>query len=169
MALITLNTLPPGGFPYTQPETGQKFHGMVTFDMQKSAIAQHRKANQLPRASVQEAAFDLEEFTCNRLGYDPRFCVDAKKKLLPEITQYLQNRAGHAAGAVRAAASGAEILADWLGDGGEPVSSDKSQARADICTGRLTTKPCVYNLQGQFPITTAIGIFKEFDAACDGA
>lgn len=155
MGLINYTTFPPGGYPYTQPETGQQFHGMVPFDMQKHAISQHRKANQLARSSVEESSQDLEDFTCNRLGQDPAYCID-KKKLFPEVSQFFHGHVARAAGNVRAIATGAEILAEWLGDGGEPVSSDRSQARADVCTGRSSGKPCVYNVQGHFPVTTAI-------------
>lgn len=40
---------------------------------------------------------------------------------------------------------GAEVIAGWVGSGGEVVDSETSQARADTCTGRLSGTSCPKN------------------------
>lgn len=55
------------------------------------------------------------------------------------------------------------IRRDWLGEGGEPVAPELSQARADVCTGRLTGKRCPSNYQGSwlYNIVTSIVINSQ--------
>lgn len=43
-----------------------------------------------------------------------------------------------------------KVRRDWLGEGGEPVPLEQAQARADVCTGRLTGNPCKFNYQGSW-------------------
>lgn len=67
-------TFPQGGFPYIQPETGRVFSPMFSFSYQAKEIMQHRKDNNLARATMEQSADDLDTFTCNRnaeLCYDP--------------------------------------------------------------------------------------------------
>jgi hypothetical protein len=42
-------------------------------------------------------------------------------------------------------ANGLRIVTDWLGHGGHVVSPEQAQARADVCTGRLSGSPCPKN------------------------
>ena len=55
---------------------------------------------------------------------------------------------------IHEAANGAKILAEWLGEGLHP--DPLAQDRADICTGRLTGKPCEYNYQGRWIFPDAV-------------
>lgn len=40
---------------------------------------------------------------------------------------------------------GISIITEWLGDGGQVADAEEAQARADICTGRLSGKACDQN------------------------
>lgn len=46
--------------------------------------------------------------------------------------------------------NGVRICVDWLGAGGMTVPQEQAQARADVCTGRLSGTPCPKNVA---PIT----------------
>lgn len=37
------------------------------------------------------------------------------------------------------------LVSQWLGEGGKPVPQHQAQARADVCTGRLSGKSCPMN------------------------
>jgi hypothetical protein len=76
LRLRNLNQMPPGGYAYVQAETGMKFDGNTPFRAQSFQIAAHRKANGLPRSTVQEAAADLEATVCAR---HPGVCFDNTK------------------------------------------------------------------------------------------
>lgn len=65
-------TLPNGGFPFK--EHGRTFNPMVSFAFQVSEILTFRKDNDLPRATPQEAAEDLNNFMCNQ---HPELCFDS--------------------------------------------------------------------------------------------
>ena len=45
-------------------------------------------------------------------------------------------------------AVGAQIIKDWLGEGGVIVDKELSQDRADVCTGRITGVACPMNKIG---------------------
>jgi hypothetical protein len=47
---------------------------------------------------------------------------------------------------------GAKNLLEWHEDGFEPVPADVSQARADICSGRLNGHPCSFNQNPTFKL-----------------
>lgn len=40
---------------------------------------------------------------------------------------------------------GISLISEWLGDGGQVSDPEEAQARADVCTGRLSGKPCEQN------------------------
>jgi hypothetical protein len=58
-----------------------------------------------------------------------------------------------------------KIRHEWLGEGGEAVPIEQAQARADICTGRLSGKPCPNNYQGSwlYNVVTAIVINSQLE------
>lgn len=153
MPLKNIRTLPPGGWRYDQKETGWKLSSMSPFTDAVGQIVLHRVANQLPRAKPEEAAEDLENFTCQRLGNDRNYCLsgDVKKKLMLAVigaATHVRNLAGRAAAFPSTLASGAAILYDWLGDAMRPVGDGIAQSRSDICTGRNADHPCTYNQPG---------------------
>lgn len=140
MPLKTITTLPPGGFPYVQPGTGMKFNGMVPFNQQVGAILGHRRGNNLPGADSQTVATDLDAYTCQRLGNDPRFCIDLTQKKTSSNPPQVPD-APHA-GAVASLLAGARVIKDaWLGEGREPVDAVLAQRRADTCVKECSADP----------------------------
>jgi hypothetical protein len=133
MALNNRNSLPPGGFPYVQKETKYRFDGMVPFEMQVGLIIDHRKANGIKPDDREAVANELDNYTCDRLGGDPEWCDGIKKNWLSVKASSLRAAAGHAVEAGEQVIHGAQILKDWLGDGGQPVSATLAQTRADTC------------------------------------
>jgi len=65
--ILKPNIMVPGGYQYTQPETGRKFGGNSLFKAQCREILAHRKGNHLARATLDEVAEDLIAATCDRV------------------------------------------------------------------------------------------------------
>lgn len=81
--LIALTPFPPGAFPYSQTVNGVTYKWPdVGLDLvsQAQKISSFRKANNLPRASLDDSIEDLNIYTCQRLGCDPRWCDDGVTK-----------------------------------------------------------------------------------------
>jgi hypothetical protein len=138
MPLKTITNFPPGGFTYTQPETKMEFRQYLPLRDQAAAVADHRKANALPRATLSEAMQDIENWTCQRLNNDPEWCIaPAQKKTSPLLRfgKRLVEAVAVAAESVEKAAVGARIIYEWWGEGGRPVDPALAQSRADICLG----------------------------------
>lgn len=77
--LIAFTPFPTGSFPYKEVHDGKIYEFPdVGLDIheQSRAIAKFRRVNNFPRASYTEALDDLNIYTCQRLGCDPRFCSD---------------------------------------------------------------------------------------------
>ncbi len=84
MKLISLTTLPPGGFVYSQDLNGKLYDFPdIGLDVrsQTNVILNFRKVNGAPRATFDETLDDLVNFTCGRLGNNPRFCSDGSENL----------------------------------------------------------------------------------------
>lgn len=151
MALKTTNTYPPAGFLYTEPSTGYRPNPMQSFNSVVADLVRHRKGNNLPRATFAEASEDIQNATCLRLGNDPNWCTGQKKTStsgsLSASPLHQRNLVPHAEEKSKSAklSVGARILNDWLGDGLKPVTPELAQARADVCTGRISGHPCPYN------------------------
>lgn len=97
-----------------------------------------RSANGLAGATVDDTAVDVDNFQCQRLGNDPRYCHAEKKTLFP--SRVFKQPMAAVKGVVEAAAKeigklneGRKILQEWLGEGALPVSQDEAQKRADQC------------------------------------
>ena len=72
---------PPGSFPYEQTEgIHKRFEATSDLEAQAAIVANFRKANNLPRATKEEAWIDINVFTCQRLGFMPRYCMDTEAK-----------------------------------------------------------------------------------------
>ncbi len=80
--------VPPGSFPYEQTQgIRRKFEATSDIDAQAHLIADFRKANGLERATVEEAAQDVDVYTCQRLGNMSEFCRDTEgKPYTPPVT-----------------------------------------------------------------------------------
>lgn len=67
---------PPGGYPYEQRKGVQrKFPSLPMIEAQAAVVADFRRANGLPRASVMEALEDIDRYTCARLGGMSQWCL----------------------------------------------------------------------------------------------
>ena len=84
----------PGGYPYTDPKTGFKFDGFSAggFGDQVLRIIQHRRTNPTFYPPWNQEPFNetfvgnqLDEYQCQRLGNDKRFCVDENLPAVPAI------------------------------------------------------------------------------------
>ncbi len=72
---------PPGSFPYEQTQgIRKKFEATSDIESQAHLVADFRKANGLERATVPEAATDIDTYTCQRLGNMKEFCRDTEGK-----------------------------------------------------------------------------------------
>lgn len=107
--------LVPGGYYFKDPKTGRVFDGMaITFIAQCKLIREHRLAN--PRVyppsdfksiNLQSIGDELAAAICNRLGNNPKYCVDVQAQ-------------AHAA-AVAAAVQAAPRLCPKCGKPLEPI------------------------------------------------
>ncbi len=79
----------PGGYKYVQPETGMAFDGNTPFKAQVGLITTHRKANNLARATKEETAVDLENYTCARV---PGVCVGGTSR--SNVAQIVTRKGG---------------------------------------------------------------------------
>lgn len=171
MPLKTTTTLPPGGWVYEQKDNAgkvvQKFKSMSPFNEAAMQVLKLRENNKYDRATLAEVKEDLDNAQCERLGFDARFCSSKKKpfninpiSLFKVSAQHLRESAEAVAARVEQAADGLQIIRDWLGDGAKPVEQSLSQARADICTGRLSGNPCPLNKDGFKPVEAAAATIK---------
>lgn len=166
MRLKNTNTFPPGGFTYTQPETGFKTSKMAPFETCVAEVLAHRVANKLPRSTRAEVNEDIQEFTCQRLGYDAAYCITDKKKLetLSRISaspSHLKNLVRPALEKIKSLGNGAQILSDWLGDGMLPVPNSVAQSRTNACVRGDSGKPCKFNRKGSSFTESIAGAIKE--------
>lgn len=82
--LKTLTTCPPGEFRYQQQSPSGK---IVKFDPDPDihhlavVVADWRRANNVPRGTVDEALEDIVAYTCQRLGNHDRWCYNTDKSL----------------------------------------------------------------------------------------
>lgn len=79
MRLRAYTPFVPGEYPYEQTVKGvtYKFPAEgVDIYTQASRVFKFRKANNFPRASLQESLDDIDTYTCQRLGGDNRWCDD---------------------------------------------------------------------------------------------
>ena len=79
--LINPNAFPPGGYSYTDPNTGKKFGGSYGLNEQAQRVSQFRRANGFPRSGLLECAADIDAYTCARLGNAPQFVFDTDAAL----------------------------------------------------------------------------------------
>lgn len=166
MPLKSTTVLPPGGWIYEQKDNEgkvvKKFRSMAPFKDAATEIKRVRVNNKFARASLNEVMEDLEAATCERLGFDPKWCAVKKKSfpftpvnLFKASPFHLRENAQAAGQRIGQLASGAQILSDWIGEGAQPVPIETAQARADVCTGRLTGHPCPFNRSGFKPVEGA--------------
>ena len=153
MPIINRSQFPPGGWKYTQPETGWKIENPgFTFEETAIEIFKHRAANPTIFASnsLDTCRNDLDAYTEARAHAEGWFSVSMfspaqamlpKLKALPDTqAQSVEPKSVRQVGVVARFAEvvkgdleGAKIVASWLGDGMSPVTPRLAQDRANIC------------------------------------
>lgn len=151
---------PPNGFLHTERSTGWKSwvavpHSQWSFETCVQAVIQHRLANpdntkKLGLAtdinSVREEV-DQENALRTLAIQGGEIYVQTDAGLSPKI-QALRSGQENAAGGLRKYAentiAGAQIWAEWFGEGGSPVPIEKAEARASVCVG------CPKHVPGDF-------------------
>ena len=132
-----LNSWPPGGWQFYQPETGWSNPGPMisTFQQTVNNIINMRRANprfKLP-SDYLSCARALEQYTEARIGHHHKYCIgvddEAQKKTTPPTFPLQPNPSRLAA----VAGVDPRALLEWLGDGGTPVERDLAEKRAAIC------------------------------------
>ena len=143
---INPNGVPPGGWNYLQPETGWNYLSFTgTASQMISEVVNHRNANARLGLPV-----DLETVQDEVFG-------QIAARMTPVVRQQVFNdlgnsdqkktsgfRSGVAAfvDRVRRDIKGLDLLTQWLGQGGLPVSEFEAARRADVCIS------CPYNVKG---------------------
>lgn len=170
MSLKNVNELPPGGWQYRQKDSAGKVikenwtNRHSPFSDFCMEVLRVREANKYDRATLPQTKEDVDEFNCQRLGYDPNYVKKKPVSFSPVrlfSPQHLREGVKAVAERVGGLASGSRVLLRWLGDDGQPVSAALSQARSDVCTGRLSGTPCPYNESGFKPIERIAEVIKE--------
>lgn len=170
MSLKNLNELPPGGWCYDQKDNDGKVvksnwtHRYSPFQDFCQEVLQMRTANKYSRATIPQVKEDVDEFNCQRLGYDPAYVKKKPVTFTPTrlfSPAHLLEGAKAAANRIGNLSDGARILSRWLGDGSKPVESTVSQARADVCLHVASGNPCPHNQAGFEPIERIAEIIRE--------
>lgn len=123
-----------------------------------------RAANQYDRATLPQVKDDVDEFNCQRLGYDPKYVKKKPVTFTPTrlfSPAHLRETVQAAANRIGELSNGASILFRWLGDGGKPVEPDLSQARADVCLHVASGNPCPHNQPGFSPVERIADIIRQ--------
>jgi hypothetical protein len=121
------------------------FSSMTPLSMACAEILDFRVGNNLTRATKDEVQEDVIAATCQRLGNDPRYCFDAQKKT--STLTGLSNTVGRALDKAKKQITGVLVVGDYILHGSQAISLSESQDRADVCTGRLSGKPCPRHVQ----------------------
>jgi hypothetical protein len=153
---------PPNGWKYHQPETGWKAPNPLQDDYRSTVnlIIQHRRANpsyNLPH-DTDTVEKDLQSFTAERiLSENPKLASEwlialdeeSAQKKTPQpapVQRSLRQQVGAAVVAavkrVRHDVTGARLLAEWIGEGSNPVPQPQAAARALVCAS------CPFNVPG---------------------
>lgn len=174
--LASRRNLPPGGIRFVQGETGweswvQAPGSDSSFEMCKAAIIAHRQANprfNLPTDDASVAA-ELDFYNATRLksvaNAQSYYIEDSSPPLMSFPSAPPPSRlaaAGAVAGKLKA---GAKVLADWLGEGGQPVAMELAVHRASVCIACPKNSPG--GLSRWFTIPVAATIKKMLEARQD--
>lgn len=169
MPLKNLNILPPGGWCYDQKDNSGKVvksgwnHRHSPFSDFCIEVLKMREANKFNRATLPQVREDVDEFNCQRLGFDPTFVKKKVVEFQPMrlfSPQHLRGLAARAVETIGQLSDGAHILTRWLGDGGKPVSNDIAQRRANICNTVASGAICPFNQPGFQPVERIAEIIK---------
>src|ERR1700743_3476166 len=119
MPLKDLNTLPPGAWCYEQRDNSGKVvksnwtHRHSPFQDFCQEVLKMRVANGYDRATLPQVREDVDEFNCQRLGFDPQYVKKKAVTFTPArlfSPQHLRERVQAVGSQIGALANGANIL-----------------------------------------------------------
>lgn len=133
MRVIDTTVVPPGGWRYTQPETGFEFSAS-TLRVLVSKVREHRAANGLPEGDPQA---DIEAFVCAQLPLGAESCQAETPGDIGDIALKTRFTMDDVKRFVQAAISA-------MGGRGL-VEPEEAEARAHVCAAcplNMTVKGC---------------------------
>jgi hypothetical protein len=169
MPLKNLNELPAGGWCFDQKDQSGKVvksnwvHRHSPFQDFCMEVLRMREANKYDRATLPQVREEVDEFQCQRLGYDPRFVKKKPVSFQPTrlfSPQHLRERVQVAASRITDLSNGAHIITRWFGSGATPAANDVAQRRADICNTVASGASCPFNAPGFAPVERIAEIIK---------
>ncbi len=168
MPLQYRTTLPPGGWIFEikgrSGELLRKTRSMGPWNDAVKEIVEIRKANQLAGADVESVSAELDQFTCERLGFDPNW-VDSKKKSHTERRERMPLAqvaavVGRAVSAFNSYRDGFKVLREWFGSGAEPVPRAVAVSRSQVCYRNPKDK-CEFNQPGFKPVDEIADVIRQ--------
>lgn len=146
---------PPGGWKFTQPQTGWSMPSGLGFHMAVQTIIQHRLQN--PRFKLatdkETVADELDAYTCAILKHDPNYCIDVSQQpFIPPLpvtrqpaganrVSALKENAVAASKFIKNSTIGIRSWIEWFGNG-QLASQSLADRRAGICVS------CPQNTKG---------------------
>lgn len=144
--LKSRSTWPPGGWKFTQPETGWSLPPGLGFMQSVDTIIAHRSRN--PRFSLSldrsVVADELDAYTCALLKNDPNWCSETQPRSFIQTPPMPRRVAGEKQQApirksvagvskfINNAGAGIKVWIDWFGNG-KLVDKNVADQRALIC------------------------------------
>lgn len=160
MRLLNTNRRLPGGWRYEQLDaSGKSLHKFQSWDPWMMFLGQvqgFRKANKLIRSDIDDVEKDVTEYLAREFGGDPQYFTMNPAQKKTSLSSRFQSRGAALVARGRQLFNGANVLADWLGDGLKPVSPEEAQNRANICKG------CPRNNPGFKPVETIAAIIRAW-------
>jgi hypothetical protein len=151
---------PPGGWRFTQPETGWKLKPGHPFKSAVASIIEHRRQNPRFKLSTDFATVEVEldNFTCALLRNDPKWCDGPPAlsfpKPLPARPRPVVARGNAAVGNkpnfLANTSAGIKLWLEFFGSG-KPETKEVAEKRASVCV------TCPQNVKGN--------ILERFNAA----
>ena len=149
MSLLNRNISPPQGWLYFEVVNMRLVFKIAaplneSFNSAVKQIMAFRLGNPqfgLP-SDFDSVALALDNFTCNRLNFNSKYCVGEQKKnqMVPRPArrpiQGQRVKPQKAPGVVARLVGGGNALKDWLGDGGIPVAQELANERSHACACR---------------------------------
>lgn len=126
-------------------------------------VLRMRQANGYDRATLPQVREDVDEFNCQRLGYDPNWVKKKPVSFTPArlfSPQHLREAVRHVGNRIGNLSDGAHILTRWLGGDAKPVDSAIAQGRADVCLAVESGSRCKFNEPGFAPVERIAEIIK---------
>jgi len=184
MRLKSRNAFAPGGFQFTQPETGWNAPKWQSFDVVVKELIKHRKGNphlvkkhdwSLDYDTVANEIDEYNAVRCRNAGYFDFIAQDSPPSPKLFLSRFqAQKPAAAAAGSMKRVAAGIGALYEWLGSGANPVSKEKAESRAGTCVTcpmngkgdwtRFFTGPAVEMIKKQLAIKHDLRLETSHDA-----